>query len=66
MEDSGDNPFADPRSFGPRSGGYGTNGTTTNNNNTAGNSSMFQDYDPFGDTAGPPVANQVYLQTFSV
>ena len=59
MEDSGDNPFADPRSLGPRSGGYGTNGSTRNTNSIAGNNSMFQDYDPFGDTAAQPVASQV-------
>merc|ERR1719383_888219 len=60
MEDSGDNPFADPKTLGSRSGGYGANGTTTNNNNpNAGlSSSMFEDYDPFGDVGAQPVASQ--------
>ena len=58
MEESGDNPFADPRSIGVRTGGYGANGSTTNNNTNV-NAGLFDDYDPFGDVGAQPIASQV-------
>jgi len=58
MDDSGENPFADPKAVSGRGGGYGANGTTNNNVNVnAGlNTNLFDDYDPFGDVGAQPVA----------